>query len=150
MASTSDYMKQDIKAYLDDLAKKDDYFALCYENGAKNLDECLDYIVTQVQKSGRKGFHDNEIYGMAVHYYQEDNPGEIRNGIVDSCQCVTNHTIELTKEEIEQARQRAVDEIMAAEKKKIQEKERREKEAAKARAEEQRKKLAQEGVLSLW
>ena len=31
------------------------------------------YILNQVKKSGCCGFSDDEIFGMALHYYQEDN-----------------------------------------------------------------------------
>ena len=66
----SERFKEVIKAYLDKEAAKDEYFALCYENPAKSLDECVDYILTTVKESGCAGFDDPEIYGMAVHYYQ--------------------------------------------------------------------------------
>ena len=146
----SEYMKQDIKKYLDELAKKDDFFALCYEDDSKNLDECMDFIVTQVQKSGAMGFHDDEIYGLAIHYYQEDNPGDITKGISERCNVVINHPVELTEEEKEEARRKAMDEITATEIRKIKEKEKREREAAKAKAEERKKQEHEQGVMSLF
>lgn len=53
--------------------------------------------------SGCSGFSDDEIYSMAVHYYDEDN---IEVGKPNSCKVVVNHTIELTEEEKAEARQR--------------------------------------------
>ena len=141
-------MADRIKDYLDRLAERDDYFALSYENPAKSIEECVDYICTQVRNMKVEGLDDDDVYGMAIHYYQEENPGDISKGI--NARVVVNHTVELTEEEKAEARQRAIDELAAAEKKKIQDKEKREKEAAKAKAEEARKKNEQEGVLSLF
>lgn len=150
MANATQYMKKDIQSYLDNLASKDAEFAKMYANPAKNIDECLDFIVTQVKASGVAGFHDNEIYGMAMHYYEEENVGNISKGISGTCQVVTNHHIELTEEEKEAAKQKALDNITAQEERRIKEKERREKEAAKAKAEARKKELEAEGCLSLF
>lgn len=54
------------------------------------------YILNTVQKSGYKGFADDEIYSMAVHYYEEEN---IEVGKLVNCQVVVNHQVELTPEE---------------------------------------------------
>lgn len=135
--------KEVIKAYLDKMAESGD-FALSYANPAKNLDECIDYILTQVRASGCAGFDDSEIFGMAVHYYDEENPGEIKKGL--GGQVVVNHHVELTEEEKEEAKRKALDRITEEEVRKIKEKERKEKEAekkkaeaAKAKAEEQQR-----------
>jgi peptidyl-tRNA hydrolase len=58
-----------------------------------------------VQKSGCNGFTDDEIFGMAVHYYDEDN---IEVGKPMNAHVVVNHIVELTAEEKEQARQDAI------------------------------------------
>ena len=58
-----------------------------------------------MQKSGCNGFEDDEIFGMAVHYWEES---EIEVGKPVNCQVVVNHTVELTEEEKEQARQDAI------------------------------------------
>lgn len=151
----SEQFRAAIKAYLDKEAAKDEYFALNYENPDKSLDECVDYILTTVKESGCVGFDDPEIYGMAVHYYQEAEPGKITKGI--SATCVVNHHIDLTESEKEEARQRAMKKIEDEELAKHREKERKEKERAKkaeeerkAKAEAEKQRLEQEGVLSLW
>ena len=68
----------------------------------------------QVQKSGCNGFADEEIYGMAVHYYDEDDIKDIESV---RCTVVVNHTVVLTEEEIKQAKadaiQKAQDEAYA-------------------------------------
>lgn len=144
----TDRFKETVKAYLDKLAETDEYFALSYEQPGKSLDECIDYILTTVQKSGCNGFSDEEICGMAVHYYQEDNPGEIKNNFGGSV--VVNHAVELSEEEIAEAKRKAMEEITAKEVKRIQDKEKKEKEAAKAKAEEAKKKAEEEGQLFLF
>ena len=61
-----------------------------------------------MQKSGCNGFADDEIFGMAVHFYEEN---EIEVGKPINCQVVVNHTVELTEEEKEQARQDAINSL---------------------------------------
>ena len=94
-----------IRTYLDNMAESDALFSVKYANPSKSLSECITYIICQVQKSGCNGFEDDEIFGMAVHYYDEE---EIEVGKPINCQVVVNHTVELTEEEKEQARQDAI------------------------------------------
>ncbi len=50
---------------------EDELFAAKYDNPDKNIDDCVTYILNWVQKSGCNGFCDDEIYGQAIHYYEE-------------------------------------------------------------------------------
>ena len=104
-----------IKAYLERRAESDALFAIRFANPSKSMEDCVTYIINQVQKSGCNGFADDEIFGMAVHYYEEN---EIEVGKPINCQVVVNHTVELTEEEKEQARQDAInrlrDEVIAS------------------------------------
>lgn len=76
----------------------------------KTLDGCIDYIFTAVQKSGCNGFTDNEIFDMAIHYFDEPNEalGDIKHLTPN---VVVNHHVELTEEEKEEAKQAALNEI---------------------------------------
>ena len=73
--------KQTIQSYLDKRAKSDELFAVAYRKKNKSIDECLAYIMGEALKesstisSGVKGCGmDNDIvFGMAVHYYDEDD-----------------------------------------------------------------------------
>ncbi len=94
-----------IRTYLDNMAKSDVLFAVKYANPSKSMDDCVTYILNQVQKSGCNGFEDDEIFGMAVHFWEEN---EIEVGKPVNCQVVVNHTVELNEEEKEQARQDAI------------------------------------------
>ncbi len=97
-----------IRTYLDKMAESDALFAVKYANPSKSLSECITYIICQVQKSGCNGFEDDEIFGMAVHYWEEN---EIEVGKTVNCQVVVNHTVELTEDEKAQARQDAIDRL---------------------------------------
>ena len=110
MAETKDnkgteMFKKSIKEYLDKKASEDIFFEIAYTNEKKNLDDCVTYIINQVKASGQCGFADEEIYGMAVHYYDEDN---IKVGSLQDCTIVSNQKVELTAEEIEQAKKDAM------------------------------------------
>ena len=97
-----------IKAYLEERAENDALFAVKFANPSKSVEDCVTYIINQVQKSGCNGFEDTEIYGMAVHYWEEN---EIEVGKPINCKVVVNHTVELTEEEKEQARQDAINKL---------------------------------------
>ena len=62
-----------IKSYLDERAVSDKLFAVSYAKDSKNIDECCEFILSEAQKKGRAVFMtDDEVYGLAVHYYDED------------------------------------------------------------------------------
>ena len=81
MAQGTDYFKLTIQNYLDARAREDELFA------------------------PRNGFADEEIYSMALHYYDEE---DIDIGKPVSCKVVVNHTVELTEEEKAEARRNAI------------------------------------------
>ena len=83
----------------------DPLFAPNLQKPNKNIEECITYILNEVQKSGCNGFDDDEIYSMAVHYYDEDN---IEIGKPINCRVAVNHVVELTEEEKAEARQEAI------------------------------------------
>ena len=73
MASNESF-KQAIKAYLDKRAEEDSLFAPKYANEKKSIDECCSYIMGEARKRGNAiAISDEEVYGMAVHYYDEDD-----------------------------------------------------------------------------
>ena len=103
--------------YLEQRAEEDALFAKSYRNPAKNIDDCVTYILNYAQKSGCNGFTDGEIYGQAIHYYEEN---EIEVGKPMNCQVVVNHVVELTAEEKAEARQTAVRQYQEEELRKLQ------------------------------
>ena len=104
---TTDHFKNTIKSYLDQRAEEDALFAVTYAKEGKNIDDCCTYILNEVQKSGCVGFIDDEIFGMAVHYYDEDAIDVGKK--IDASRIVVNHVVELTKEEKEAGRKKATE-----------------------------------------
>ncbi len=101
----TDHFKRTIQMFLEQRAAEDALFAKNYCNPAKNMDDCVTYILNYVQKSGCNGFTDGEIFGQAVHYYDEN---EIEVGNPLQCHVAVNHVVELTAEEKAEARQNAL------------------------------------------
>ncbi len=132
---TTDHFKKTIKEYLDKRAQEDELFARSYAKENKNIDECCNFILQQVQKSGCNGFADDEIFGMAIHYYDEDSIKDIQPV---NAKAVVNHVVKLTEEEKKAAHEEAVRKYEADELKKIEDsrKKRLEKKAEKAAKQE--------------
>ena len=135
----SETFKQTIKAYLDKRAAEDELFAVSYAKPNKNLDECVNYIFGEVQKSGCNGFADDEIFGLAVHYYDEDEIKDIKP--IKGGRVVVNHHVELTESEKLEARERAIKQyeaqVIAEHKRKEEEKQKKAAERAKQLADSQ-------------
>jgi hypothetical protein len=109
---STDAFKNTIQAHLDGRAEADPLFAETLKKENKNIEDCCTYILNQVKNSGCNGFEDSEIFGMAVHYYDED---DIKPGAKITANVVVNHTVQLTPEEIEEAKKKAFDSVVAQE-----------------------------------
>lgn len=106
----SNGFKAVIKAYLDDRASNDELFAATYAKQGKSLDECCNYILSEVQKSGQNGFADEEIYGMAVHYYDEDDIKDVKP---INCKVVVNHHVDVPKPQLQKQENKAKQDVAA-------------------------------------
>lgn len=105
----TDSFKATILKHLTELAEQDELFAKTFAKKNKNIDECIAYIFTTVKATGCTGFTDDEVYQMAVHYYDED---EIKIGDLSiNGSVVVNHSIQLSPEEIEEAKENARNQI---------------------------------------
>ena len=104
--NATDYFKQTIQSYLQRRAQEDELFAPRYANPKKNIDDCITFILNYVKQSGCNGFADDEIYSLAMHYYDEDDI-DIGKPLTN-CKVVVNHTIVLTEEEKAEARRQAM------------------------------------------
>lgn len=69
----TEVFKSTIYAYLQGRTVSDPLFAETLKKPNKNIDDCITYILNTVKSSGCNGFTDQEVYDMAVHYYDEDN-----------------------------------------------------------------------------
>lgn len=100
--------QETISAYLYSRIEQEPQFALKLANPSKSMEGCCTYIINQVRKSGCCGFADEEIYNMALHYWDE---AEVETGQPISCDVVVNHIVELTEEEKAQARKEAMERL---------------------------------------
>lgn len=135
---TMDEFKKTIKKYLDARARKDTMFAEAYANKDKSIDGCCNYIISEVRKTKRQAFADEEIYGMAVHYYDEKDIKDVgpQNGCtvkISGKNEGANIPVELTEEDREKARQEAYEQLVNE----YREKASRKKKAAKPAEQEQ-------------
>lgn len=112
----TEHFTRTIAEYLNQRAMADPLFAPNLQKPNKNIEECITYILNEVQKSGCNGFNDDEIYSMAVHYYDEDN---IEIGKPINCRVAVNHVVELTEEEKAEARKKAIERYQAEEYRKL-------------------------------
>lgn len=113
----TEHFTRTIAEYLNQRAATDPLFAPNLMKPHKNIEECVTYILNEVQKNGCNGFDDDEIYSMAVHYYDEDN---IEIGKPINCQVAVNHMVELTEEEKAEARKEVIKQYQREELAKIQ------------------------------
>jgi len=58
------------------------------------------------QKGGCAGYSDDEVFGWAVHYYDED---DVKNIKAVSGKVIINRTVELTPEELAAAKEKGLD-----------------------------------------
>jgi hypothetical protein len=68
-----DPFKARISEHLQEVAQTDKLFAVTLQKPNKSIDGCISYIYSEVKKTGRCGFNDDEIFQMAIHYYDEDS-----------------------------------------------------------------------------
>src|SRR5690606_41597737 len=113
----SDIFKITIQNYLNERAEIDELFAESLKNPKKSIDDCITYILNTVKDSGNNGFDDAEIFNMAVHYYDEDDVkvGEPITGV----SIVANHHVKLSREEIQEANERAKEQDRSEEAKRL-------------------------------
>lgn len=132
--------KQLIKNYLDQRAKTDELFAVSYAKPNKNIDECFNYIIGEASRRGTQVFmSDEEVFGLAVHYYDEDNI------VVHRTNAHVRTSVNLTDDQKKQAEKEAYD---AYKYKKIEEM--KAKEYARKKAAAERKKEANNQLFSLF
>lgn len=96
----TDSFKTIIQAHLEDVAAKDPLFAETLKKPAKSIDDCITYILNTVKASGKNGFADEEVFNMAIHYYDED---DIKVGSPVKGQVVVNRAIEPSKDKMAKA-----------------------------------------------
>jgi hypothetical protein len=104
MKGTEPFAKA-IQTYLEAEAQQDEMLKAKLAQPKNAIENVVTYILNQVKESGCIGFADEEIYGMALHFVQED---DLEPGTSLQCQVVINQQVELTAEEVEAAKQQAI------------------------------------------
>lgn len=74
----STQFEKTIYAYLESVASNDALFAETFKKPNKNIQECANYIMGKVKSSGVNAYADEEIFGMAIHYYDEDSIKDVK------------------------------------------------------------------------
>lgn len=131
--------KKVLKQYLDGRAQSDALFAQAYAKEGKTLDECANFVIGEIKKRSSDGRYvatDDEVYGLAVHYYDED---DAKADSIGGVQIVSNY--QLTDEEKAELDAEAADKAKAAYFREAEEKARKalekKNERARAKAAEQ-------------
>lgn len=111
MSEVTKLFEQRIGEWLTQARKEDATFDKKVAESKKDVQGCCNYILSVVKESKQCGYDDAEIYGMARHYFDED---DIKDPGKQSVQriIVTGH-IDLTESERMEAKQQAVEEYKA-------------------------------------
>ena len=129
-----------IKEHLDKVALSDPAFAEKYlqkcNSEEESISKCCGYIISEVQKLKRSAMADSEVFGMAMHYYDENI---VFDGNVPQCNVVVSKE-NFTEEDKERIRKRALEELEAE----AVEEYKRKFEAEKRKAEDAEKKRKEE------
>lgn len=112
-------LKEAIQSYLDERAKVDELFAVAYKKKNKNIDECFAYIMGEALKESSPvvpgvegcGMDNDVVYGMAVHYYDEDDikVNKLPSNVRASASTTTPaKPVKLTEEDEKRAHEEAI------------------------------------------
>ena len=62
-----------IEKHLAEIASKDPLFSENLKKPNKSIDGCMNYIMATAKKKGANMVTDDEVFGWAIHYYDEDS-----------------------------------------------------------------------------
>ena len=116
MRNGTENFKLIIQNHLNEIASKDELFAKTLKKENKSIDECINYIGGEVKKKNVCAVAEEEVFAMAVHYYDEDH---IKAKKPVGMTVVSNHMPELTENEKAEIREQARKEVLEAEKQKM-------------------------------
>lgn len=119
MKKGTNHFKEVIQQEMQRRADEDPLFAENFAKADKTIDECVNFIISEVQKSGAVGVTDDEVFNLAAHYYDEDN---LKAATPKGCSVVINHKPELTPEELQELREQAKKEVIEQEKQRMKSK----------------------------
>ena len=114
-----DHFKKTIEDFLVKKSQEDTLFTDKFNNPEKNIDDCIIYILNTVKKTERQGFNDDEIFSMAIHYYDEES---IDIGEEIKAQVIINKEVEITDDDRKQIKKNAMDRLYEEEYQKLKKK----------------------------
>ena len=117
--SHSKAFTESIKNHLDKRASEDALFAETYKKENKSLEECCNYVLQCAKSGGSEGYTDDEVFAWAIHYYDEDG---LKNINPTNAKVIVNHAVELTPDDIENAKKEALQKVIDEEKEKLRNK----------------------------
>lgn len=110
-----------IKSYLEQLAELDAEFAEKYRVKENQIEQCCAYIISEMHNLAQNnviGVTDDEVYGLAIHYYLEDDL-EVNIQSYNQVLIMSNQFVELSEEEKAEARKEAFKQYQAEELRKL-------------------------------
>lgn len=111
MSEVTKLFEQRIGEWLTQARKDDATFDKKVAESKKDVKGCCNYILSEVRKAKQCGYDDDEIYGMARHYFDEDDikdPGKQKVQRI----VVTGH-VDLSDEEKAEAMEAAKKQYLA-------------------------------------
>ena len=92
-----------IRNYMEERCANDPILAIKYANPSKSIEKALNYVASEVQKSGLTIMDSDSVFGLVMHYYDE-NLDDVPN-----VNCKIAVAKELTDEERAEAKAEAME-----------------------------------------
>ena len=106
MKSSENFIEA-IRQYLDSRAASDNLFAIRYASPSKSVAECCQYILNEVKRQGVAVLTNDEVYSLAMHYWDGDCTAE-EIGKPINCKVVISKD-QLTDEDKAQLKEQAME-----------------------------------------
>ena len=108
ISKSSNAFEDAIRQYLDQRAESDNMFAIRYASPSKSVTECCQFIINEVKRQGVNVMTNDEVFGLAVHYFDGDCTEE-EIGKPINCKVVVSKD-QLTDEDKAELREQAMKE----------------------------------------
>jgi len=100
---SSNAVMEVVRNYMEERCASDPILAIKYANPAKSLEKALNYVAYEVQKSGLTIMDSDSVFGLILHYYDE-NLADVPN-----VNCKIAVAKELTDTERAEAKEQAME-----------------------------------------
>lgn len=102
-AKSSNAVMEVVRNYMEERCASDPILAIKYANPAKSLEKALNFVASEVQKSGLTIMDSDSVFGLILHYYDE-NLADVPN-----VNCKIAVAKELTDTERAEAKEQAME-----------------------------------------